>query len=232
MLEIVVPRKKILTGIISLFLLTLALTACGGNQTPAPYSGTPIANLPRLNLQKCTASAASTAVTPQSEPANAATLRVPVPGGFRLFISNVYPYGLAYPDTWVLRDNQTVGNLTSDLFVGERTENGTAFAFVLSEKLEKPTDLKTYLDLKLREARANSEGIEIEQQGDRTVAGQPTKIVAFNYEKPYQVQQIQAVFITPERGWVISYSATPNLGERFCGDFSRILDTFTLTGTK
>lgn len=226
--------KKYSVGILILLLAGL-LVACG-DQTPAGNSSTPVANLPRLNLQNCAIQAAaappraSAAAAPTPEPGKE---RVPVPAGFRLFVSSLYPYALAYPDNWVSRENQAAGNLKSDLFVGERSDKGTAFAFVLSEKLDNPAiDTKVYLDSKIKEAKANTENLQFDQQADRVIAGQTANVVAFNYEKPYQVQQVQVIFVAEGRGWVITYSASPNLGQQFCGGFSQILDTFTLTGNQ
>ncbi|NWJ48126.1 MAG: hypothetical protein HXX08_19900 [Chloroflexi bacterium] len=180
--------------------------------------------MPRLNLTNCLSSNVSTdgSLTPNKT--------VPVPQGFRIFVSNTYPYALSYPDNWTIRENQAAGNLKSDLIVADYKDNSRAFMFVLSEKLDNPaTDSKAYFDSKLKEVTATQKSLPIDQQGERAVAGNTAYVISFNASQPTQTQSIQITFVSQGRGWVISYSASPDLGQKYCGQFVQILDTFTLT---
>jgi hypothetical protein len=223
-----VSRRNIIKGGIFAFLVlvfSLFLVACS-EEAPLQNS-TAIANLPRLNLANCVSSEGLT-----GEGVANPNKTVPVPVGYRIFVSNVYPYALSHPDSWTIRENQVAGNLKSDLIVAEYKDNSRAFAFVLSEKLENSTtDSKTYYDAKYKELTANQKTLTVEQQGQRLVSGVTAYVISYNASQPTQTQSIQVTFASQGRGWVISYSASPDLGQKYCGQFARILDTFTLTGS-
>jgi len=210
-----------------LIILSLLLVACSEESPNTGANSTQVAGLARLNLAECAGSVPVVASTATSDSGGKA---VPVPTGFQLFVSNVYPYGLAHPENWTVRDNQVAGNLKSDLIVAERNDKTTAFMYVLSEKLENTaTDSKTYFDGKFKELNATQKGLVFEQQGERQVAGNAAYVLSFNAGQPYLVQQLQIAFVAQGRGWVVSYSATPDVSKKYCGQFSQILDTFTLT---
>ena len=122
------------------------------------------------------------------------------------------------------------GNIKTDLIVAEYKDNSRAFMFVLSEKLDNPnTDSQTYFESKLKELNTTQKFLSIEKQGERALAGNTAYIISFNASQPIQIQSIQMTFVSQGRGWVISYSASPDLGQKYCGQFVQILDTVTLT---
>ncbi len=217
---------RLATTTLLLVILALGLAACSEETNNNKAASTEIANLPRLSLQNCTP-------PPQGGVATATAAsgkNVPVPAGFRIFVSSVYPYALSYPDSWNVRDNQTAGNLKSDLLVAEKTDKTSAFVYILSEKLENASqDSKGYFDNKLKEFTATQKGLAYDLLAERQIAGNPAYSIAFNASQPYQVQQVQVTFAAQGRGWVISYSATPDVAQKYCGQFVQILDTFTLT---
>jgi hypothetical protein len=215
------------TTLILFLIMSLLLVACSEESPSTGANSTQVAGLARLNLAECAASVPTVANSATSDSGGKA---VPVPTGFRIFVSNVYPYALAHPESWTVRDNQVAGNLKSDLIVAERTDKTTGFMYVLSEKLDNATtDSKTYFDGKLKELNATQKGLVFEQQGERQVAGSTAYVLSFNAGQPYLVQQLQITFVAQGRGWVVSYSATPDVSKKYCGQFSQILDTFTLT---
>lgn len=216
--------SRVFGKILFVLLLTLIilLTAC--SEETSSQNSEEIASLPRLNLTNCVSSnvSAKGSLTPNKT--------VPLPQGFRIFVSNIYPYALSYPDNWTIRENQSAGNLKSDLIVAEYKDNSRAFMFVLSEKLDNPnTDSAAYFDSKLKELNATQKSLPIDQQGERIVADNPAYVISFNVSQPIQTQSIQITFVSQGRGWVISYSSSPDLGQKYCGQFVQILDTFALT---
>ncbi len=211
---------------IMLILLLVALLAACSEESPA-QTNNEIPNLARLNLANCAAGAGS-GVLPGGVLTPNRT--VPVPTGYRIFVSNIYPYAIAHPDGWTVRENQVAGNLKSDLIVAEYKDNSRAFVYVLSEKLDNPAiDSKAYFDSKMKELTATQKNLTFEQQVERKVAGSTAYTISFNAAQPNQTQSLQVAFVAQERGWVVTYSASPDLGQKYCGAFTQLLDTFTVT---
>jgi hypothetical protein len=221
--------------------LSLLLLGCGDNTaTPAVSPGVVVVNntpIAPLSLNSCAAIAAS--ATPAGQSSNPATAsggtRVEVPAGFRLFTSNTFPYAVAIPENWQIREGQTQGNLKADLLIGEKTDNTVAAVTIISEKLTDPNqDSNSYFQAKLKEL-GPGQNFVYEKQPDRSIGG-VTTAYTISYNSPsgqtfrYPTQALQVTFTAVGRGWVVSYTATPAQANQYCGAFSKMLDSWQFTG--
>lgn len=232
--------KRVVAGL-TLLGLSLVLLACGDNTaTPAASPGVLIVNntpVAPLSLANCATAAASAtpagkAGTPASNPSGGT--RVEIPPGYRLFTSNTFPYAIALPENWQVREGQTQGNLKGDLLIGEKTDSTVAAVTVVSEKLNDPNqDGNSYFQAKLKEISAG-QNFTYEKQTERSVGGATAYGIAYNNPSgqpfPYPVQSLQLIFTAAGRGWAVSYTATPAQAGQYCAAFSKILDSWTFTG--
>jgi hypothetical protein len=220
--------------------ICLLLAACGDNTaTPAVSPGIVLVNntpIAPLSLTTCSQAAVNATpagkVTPTSNPSNG--LRVKIPPGYRPFTSSTFPYALAYPENWSVRENQTQGNIKGDLLIGEKTNNTVAAITVVSEKLTEPNqDSNSYFQAKLKEISAG-QNLVYEKQVERNVGGTTASGIAYNTPDsqpfPYPVQTLQLTFTAAARGWVVSFTATPAQSNQYCAAFVKILDSWAFTG--
>lgn len=190
----------------------------------------------RLNLAECSKAAASItarAGVPSPTPNPTAGVRVELAPGTQLFLSNTFPYALALPDNWEVKDGQVQGNIKGDLFIIRKSNTSGAYVTVIAEKLNGPEDSKVFYDTKLKEARTVTK-VEYEEQGQRTVGSVPAYVLAFNTPAgqsfAYPVQSIQVLFAAQGRGWGVTFTASPNQAGQACAQFARLLDSWTFTG--
>ncbi len=221
-------------GLAALFLgVSLVLAACG-DESPDDTPGT----LPstRLGLEECskgaasiTAKAGQTAPTPGAGPG----VRVDLPAGTRLYLSNTFPYALAVPTEWDVKDGQTQQNVKGDLFIIKKGNNSGAYVTIIAEKLSGTEDSRAYFDTKLKEAVATQK-IEYDRQPERLIGGIQANGLSFNVPSgqpfTYPVQTLQMLFTAQGRGWVVTFTASPSFASQYCPYFARMLDSFTFTG--
>ena len=227
-------------GLGLLMAISLGLAACGDNTaTPAGSPGVIVVNntpLAALSLANCDSSAAS--ATPAGKAGNvtpgASGVRVEIPPGYRLFTSNTFPYALALPESWQIREGQSQGNIKGDLLLGEKTDNTVAAVTVISEKLADPNqDSNNYFQAKLKEITAG-QNVLYEKQAERKVGGATAYSISYNSAGgqpfPYPAQSLQVIFTAAGRGWVVSFTTTPAQANQYCAAFSKMLDSWTFTG--
>ncbi len=225
---------------LSLLLLALSLTlaACGDpTKTPAASPGVVLVNntpLAALNLANCGLNSTTSASPAVVSVASDGKTRVEVPPGYKLFLSSTYPYALAYPENWQVRENQAQGNVKGDLLIGEKTDTTIAAITVISEKLTDPNqDSNSYFQGKLKEIIAG-QNLVYEKQTERNLGGSTAYGIAYNSPAgqpfPYPVQSVQLVTTALGRGYVISFTVTPPQTAQYCAAFSKILDSWTFTG--
>lgn len=215
-------------------LLALFLSACGSETTTDPPG-----NLPdtRLNLADCSKTAAATfttaasATTPATVSANG--VRINPPPGTHIFISSTFPYALALPDGWDVKEGQSQGNIKGDLFIVKKGDNSGAYVTVISEEQTSQETGQAFFDRKYKEATAVSK-LEFEKQPERMVGGVTAYVLAFNTPAgqnfAYPVQSLQLLFVGQNRGWGVTFTASPNQAAQYCPLFARMLDSFTFTG--
>ncbi len=218
-----------------LLLGTLLLAACGDEVNEEPAGALPAT---RLNLADCrqAAPAASTtkagAAVPTANSAGAG-IHVDVLPGTRLFLSNTFPYALALPDSWEVKEGQVQSSIKGDLFIIKKGQTSGAYVTVISEKLSGQEDSKTYFDTKLKEATTNRK-LDYEQLPDRVMGGSLASVLSFNNPPgqtfAYPVQSIQVLFTGQSRGWSVSFTASPNHAAQYCPYFARMLDSWAFTG--
>lgn len=226
-------KKWRLVGFI-LLVCTLLLAACGDETAPDEQPGTLPAT--RLNLADCSQQAAN--LTPKSGAALPATVanssvKVDLQPGTKLFISNTFPYALALPDGWDVRENQTQGNIKADLFVIKKPTTSVAGFTVISEKLTDNTSSQSFFDAKMKEFTAYQK-VEYEQQAQKTIGGVPAFVISYNSPAgqpfAYPVQIIQLIFTAQNRGWVATFTASPKQAVQYCPLFARTLESWQFTG--
>ncbi len=213
--------------------LGLLLSACGEEAAEDPPGALPAT---RLNLADCTKAGASLtapANLPTATPNPNAGVRVDLPPGTRLYLSNPLVYAFALPEGWEVKEGQSQGNIKGDLFIIKKTPTSGAFVTVLSDKVADNIDSKTFFDQKYKEATA-SQKITYEQQTPRNVSGVPAYVLAYNTETSqpfaYPTQSLQMLFVAGGRGWNITFTASPTYAAQYCPYFARMLDSWTLTG--
>jgi len=221
-------------GLAALFLgVSLLLAACGEETSDDPPGALPTT---RLSLDACSKAAAS--ITPKAgevapTPSNTGGVRVDLPAGTKLYISNTFPYAVALPSEWDVKDGQTQQNIKGDLFIIKKSNNSGAYVTIIAEKLNHQEDGKTFFDNKVKEA-TTTQKIEFDRQPERQIAG--TTAYGLSYNLPtgqpfsYPVQFMQEVFVAQGWGWGISFTASPNYAAQYCPYFTLMLDSFTLTG--
>ncbi|HEX2911399.1 MAG TPA: hypothetical protein VH186_11355 [Chloroflexia bacterium] len=215
-----------------LLLFSLLLAACG-EEAPAENPGT----LPAtpLSMQECSSAAAAItakagAVTPTPNPT--AGVRVDLAPETRLFVSNTFPYALAVPESWEVKDGQSQGNLKADLFVIRKGNTSGTHMTVISEKLNGTMDTQAYFDTKIKEATASGK-FEFQQQPDTRIGDSQARVISFNTPAGqtfnYPAQIIQLIFTGQGRGWVVSFTSSPNNAGQYCPYFARALASWTFT---
>jgi hypothetical protein len=214
-------------------IMGLLLAACGTETVDEPPGDLPAT---RLNLADCaTAGAALTANAGAARPTTnpASGVRIDPPPGSRIFISNTFPYALAIPEAWEVKEAQSQGNIKGDLFILKKGSTSGAYITVISENQTGQEDSQAFFERKYKEATAVSK-LEYEKQPERTVAGVPAYTLAFNTPAgqnfAYPVQSLQLLFVGQGRGWGVTFTASPNQAAQFCPYFARMLDSFTFTG--
>lgn len=215
-------------------LLVLLLTACGNDTSEDPPG-----NLPdtKLNLADCSKSAGATFTTAANAPSPAAVTtagaRIDPPPDTHIFISNTFPYALAMPDGWEVKEGQSQGNIKGDLFIVKKGSTSGAYVTIIAEDQNGQETSQTFFDRKYKEATAVSK-LDFEKQPERTVGGSTAYVLAFNTPAgqnfSYPVQSIQLLFVGQGRGWGVTFTASPNQANQFCPLFARMLDSFTFTG--
>jgi len=234
---------KIKLNLASLGVLTslMLLMACGDTTaTPTGVAGqvlvnnTPLAPLSLANCASAAISATPAGKGPAATPNPNGGVRVEVPAGYRLFASSTFPYALAHPESWQVREAQAQGNLKGDLLIGEKTDSSVAAITIISEKLNDPNqDSNSYFQVKLKEITAG-QNLAYEKQTERNVGGATAYGLAYNTPSgqpfPYPVQSLQMAFTAAGRGWVVSFTVTPTQAGQYCAAFSKILDSWTFTG--
>jgi hypothetical protein len=221
-------------GLAALFLgISLLLAACGEETSDDPPGTLPAT---RLSLDAC--SKAATSITPKAgqvvpTPGNTAGVRVELPAGTKLYISNTFPYAVALPAEWDVKDGQVQQNIKGDLFIIKKSNNSGAYVTIIAEKLNGQEDGKTFFENKVKEATATQK-IEFDRQSERQIAGTTAYGLSYNLQAgqpfSYPVQFMQEVFVAQGWGWGISFTASPNYAAQYCPYFARMLDSFTLTG--
>lgn len=220
------------------FILVLLLTACGTDTTEDPPG-----NLPdtKLNLADCSKTAATSFTTAATVAPNAlspATVtstgtKINPPPGTHIYISNTFPYALALPDGWEVKEGQSQGNIKGDLFIVKKGDNSGSFVTVIAEDQTAQETSQSFFDRKYKEATAVSK-LDFEKQPERTVGGSTAYVLAFNTPAgqnfTYPVQSIQLLFVGQGRGWGVTFTASPNQATQYCPLFARMLDSFTFTG--
>lgn len=214
-------------------LLGLLLAACGTDSSEEPPGELPAT---RLNLADCAKDAAALtakadAVKPTVNPS--AGVRIDPPPGTRIYISNTFPYALALPEAWEVKEGQSQGNIKGDLLILKKGSTSGAYITIISETQTGQETSQTFFERKYKEATAVSK-IEYEKQPERAVAGVPAYVLAFNTPAgqnfSYPVQSVQLLFVGQSRGWGVTFTASPNQAVQFCSYFARMLDSFTFTG--
>ena len=225
-------------GLIALMIaMSLGLAACGDDN-----SGDPPGDLPAttLSLADCTKAGASLNLTaratgPTATPSASNGVRVEVPPGFRLFLSSSQPYAMAVPPEWDIKEHQSQGNIKdADLYIIKKNSNSGAFLTVISDKLKDTSqDSKAFFDSQYKEAQA-SQKVKFDQQPSRQVAGTDGYVIAYNSPGgqglTYPTQTVQVLFAAQGRGWVVTFTASPNQALQYCPYVSRALDTWAFTG--
>lgn len=214
-------------------LLGLLLTACGTESNEDPPGDLPNT---RLNLANCSKDAAALttkadALKPTADPA--AGVKIDLPTGTKLFISNTFPYALALPESWETKEGQSQGNIKGDLFIVKKGSTSGAYVTIISEPQTGQESSQAFFDRKYKEATAVSK-LEYDRQPERTVGGVTAYVLAFNTPAgqnfSYPVQSIQLLFVGQNRGWGVTFTASPNQASQYCPQFARMLDSFTFTG--
>ncbi len=214
--------------------LSLALVACGDEVAEEAPGSLPTT---RLSLTECSkAAAAITAkagqVAPTVNPADSG-IKVDLPAGTRLFISNTFPYAVALPMEWEVKEGQTQNNIKGDLFILRKGTTSGAYVTIISEKLSSGEDSKAFFDAKVKEAVATQK-IEYDLQPDRQTGGVSSYGLSYNLGAgqpfAYPVQAMQYLLVAQGRGWSINFTASPNYAAQYCGYFARVLNSFTFTG--
>ena len=217
--------------------LGLLLAACGDDNTGDPPGDLPPTS---LSLADCTTAAAKLNLTgpasgPTVTPVATSGPRVEVPAGFRLFLSSSQPYALAVPTEWDIKEHQSQGNIKdADLYIIKKNSNSGAFLTVISASLKDATqDSKSFFDSQFKDAQA-SQKVKFDQQPNRSVAGTEAFVLAYNSAGgqglTYPTQTVQVLFAAQGRGWVVTFTASPNQAARYCPYFVRTLDTWAFTG--
>jgi hypothetical protein len=216
-------------------LLALFLSACGSDTTVDPPGDLPDT---RLNLEDCGKTAAATFTTAASTTTSPATVsangaRIDPPPGTHIFISSTFPYALALPDGWDVKEGQSQGNIKGDLFIVKKGDNSGAYVTVIAEDETSQETGQAFFDRKYKEATGVSK-LVFEKQPERTVGGVTAYVLAFNTPAgqnfSYPVQSIQLLFVGQNRGWGVTFTASPNQAVQYCPLFARMLDSFTFTG--
>jgi hypothetical protein len=175
--------------------------------------------------------AASTTTSPATVSANGA--RIDPPPGTHIFISSTFPYALALPDGWDVKEGQSQGNIKGDLFIVKKGDNSGAYVTVIAEDETSQETGQAFFDRKYKEATGVSK-LVFEKQPERTVGGVTAYVLAFNTPAgqnfSYPVQSIQLLFVGQNRGWGVTFTASPNQAVQYCPLFARMLDSFTFTG--
>lgn len=231
------PSRRSL-GLVLILTLTMLLGACGA-ETATSTGGTALASKtpgltatsqPVLQLADCEKQA--TSVTTTVTPAVAANggSKVDVPAGFKLFVSSVYPYALAYPATWDLQANQSRNDVKGDFFVASNQNNKLIFATVTGRSLPAGvSDIAGFF--KSLEKDFAEQSVNYQRETDRKVGGANAYVIGFNTDQPgFQAQTVQVIFVAQNQAWNISYNASYHEPLSYCGDFVRMLNSFTFTG--
>lgn len=226
-------NQKWLLLLFTLLLGSSLLVACG-DEAPEEQPGA----LPttKLNLAECSKQAAS--ITATAGPVLATVgpnsgVKVELQPGTKLFISNTFPYALALPESWETRENQTQGNIKADLFVIKKPTTSVAGLTVISEKLAEGIDNKAFFEAKLKEFTAYQK-IDYETQPEKTIGGVPAYVISYNSPAgqpfAYPVQIIQVIFTGQNRGWAVTFTASPKQAAQYCPIFARTLESWQFTG--
>jgi hypothetical protein len=156
--------------------------------------------------------------------------RVEIPTGFKLFVSSIYPYALAYPEKWDLQANQSRNDVKGDFFVALNKDSKTVFVTVTGRKLpDGITDLAGFF--KTLDKDFAGQSITYQREADRKVGNADAYVLAFNTDQPgFQVQTLQIIFVAQNQAWNISYNSSYDQPLSYCADFARMLDSFTFSG--
>jgi hypothetical protein len=225
--------KKWAWGLVIMLLGSLLLAACG-DEAAEEQPG----ELPKTRLSFADCSKQAAAQTPKAgasvptQPPDT-NVRVNLTPGTKLFLSNTFPYALALPENWEVRENQVQGNLKADLFVIKKPTTSVAGVTIISEKPATDLDSRAWYDTKLKEFKAFNK-YEYEEQTPITIGGVPAYLIAYNSPAgqpfAYPVQILQLLFAGQGRGYVMTFTASPNQAAQFCPAFARAAETFTFTG--
>lgn len=217
---------------LGLLLLSLLLVACGEANPTAPTNGTPVglAAAPVLQLTDCQKQAAANPLP--ITPSTTNESQIAVPAGFKSFLSEIYPYRLAYPTGWDLQKNQSRNDVKGDFFVATNKDNQRVFVTVTGRKL--PAGVNDVAGFyKTVEKDFVGQAVNPTRETDRRVAGTEAYVFGFNTDQPgFQVQTIQLIFVGQNQAWNVSYNASYNESLSYCADFGRLLDSFTFVAAK
>ncbi len=214
-------------------LMALLLTACGTDTSEEPPGNLTDA---KLNLADCSKAAATFTTAANATGAAAvatAGVKIEPPPGTHIYISNTFPYALALPDGWEVKEGQSQGNIKGDLFIVKKGSTSGAYVTIIAEDQTSQETSQAFFDRKYKEAMAVSK-LDFEKQPERTVGGSTAYVLAFNTPAgqnfSYPVQSIQLLFVGQGKGWGVTFTASPNQAVQYCPLFARMLDSFTFTG--
>jgi len=152
----------------------------------------------------------TTTVAPGTTPATTGTTQAPDegPGQFADFVSIAHPFAVQYPESWEVEENSfgAVVTFLSPL-TGEDDPFHESVNVVVEDLGGIEVTLDEYIDAALSQLPTIIPDIELTDQIDDTMGGQPSQIITYTgSQEGFQFTWVQEVSLFEGSAYVLTYS--------------------------